>query len=54
MIDKRDNAVIKEEIVQEVIEELLQQDTFIEHVNQVMEEVKKKHQLEITGDFVRM
>ena len=44
---------MKVEIVQEVIEELLEEETFIEHVQQVVEEVERRHQLKVTAVFVR-
>ena len=39
MMEMRDQLVIKEEVVQEVIQELLNKDSFIENIQQVVDEI---------------
>ena len=53
MMDQRDQLVIKEEVVQEVIQELLDEDTFIENTQQVVEEVLNRHQMVVKPEYVR-
>ena len=43
MMDMRDQAVVKEDTTKEVIQELLDEDTYIESVQQVVEEVQSRH-----------
>ena len=53
MIDKRDQEVAKMETVQETIGEMLEEETFIDNVQQVRNEVQRRHQLEVSVEYVR-
>ena len=53
MIDQRDQAVAKAEVVQEVIQELLDEDTFIENIQQVIEECHSRQQLAVKPAYIR-
>ena len=52
MFDRREQLAIKEDTVQGVINELLDEDTFIENVQQVVEQVQQRHQLNVTGAYI--
>ena len=43
----------KAEVVQEVIQELLDEDTFIENIQQVIEECQSRQQLTVKAAFIR-
>jgi hypothetical protein len=45
MINKRDQAIANEETIQDVIKELLDENTYIEHIEQVINEVLNRYQL---------
>ena len=53
MIDKRDQTIAKEETVQDVINELIEEHTFIENVDQVVNEVQLRYQLKVNRDQAR-
>lgn len=53
MIDKRDQAIANEETVQDVINELLEEKTFIENIDQVIAEVLRRYELKVKHVFVR-
>ena len=53
MMMKRDLVVAKKETVQEVIEELLEEMTFIENIQQVRDELQRRHNMNVSVPVVR-
>jgi hypothetical protein len=49
MINKRDQAIANEETIQDVIKELLDENTYIEHIEQVINEVLNRYQLKASN-----
>ena len=53
MMDKRDQIINKKETVQEVIKELLDEMTFIQNIQQVRDEVQRRHNMDVSVPVVR-
>jgi transposase len=54
MSEKRDQAIATEETIQDVIKELLDENTFIENLEQVAEEVLIRYNLKVNKQKVRL
>lgn len=48
MIDVRDQAIATDATIKEVLKELLQKETFIESLEQVVDEIHNRHQLKVS------